>query len=445
VSGLLQNPLLLAAALAGLAGLGLLSLRHPVVLLGVSLFTISLDFMGRINDSIVTYNNLTKVALLVIMTVHLATSRRGLKMPRHVLLALPFVVFVGISTLHSPDLSRAFIHFLRLVVVWSYAVLVANFVTTQRHLKILLVSIALTILVSSGFAHLQTINLLTFGTVDALEAFEPGTFGIRAVSTFWNPNRLALYLLSLSLFLLVALNHHRLSGAWKTVLVLILLSSLGAILLTFSRAAWVSLLVAAILFLRFRETRRIVATVMVAGGVAFLLIMVLTPYGQFILDRLSSFGQLEQDFSTRFRIYLSYIGLSIWADGMNWLWGAGHSAFVPLFHLHLHPLMSHEMAYHTGVYSSHVLWMTLLSETGLIGLLLFLVFIRGLLRETERLLRRARDGTARLVLIGCWVLVVTRLVDWFFNPNLNYNEFWFAVGLIGALGAIVEREAEGRD
>ena len=100
--------------------------------------------------------------------------------------------------------------------------------------------------------------------------------------------------------------------------------------------------------------------------------------------------------------------------------------------------MSHEMAYHTGITASHMLWVTIVTETGILGTLLFLLFIRAVFREIARLLRLDPDPALRLVLIGAWVLSLTRLVDWFFNPNINYNEFWYAVGLSGAVGLMIE-------
>jgi len=437
---ILGNPALLLLFAAGAVGMGLLALRYPVLLIALSIFTISLDFMGRIADSTVTYNNLTKVALIGAMLVRLMVTGKRIVVPRYLLMALPFIVFIGLRSYPGPVLEGGAFHFLRLIVVWTYAVLVVNILETRRDLHILFVGVMATALISGITAHLQTLNLMTMGTGESLAAFDPGGFGVRAVSTFWNPNRLALYLLNLSIFILVGFRHPDFPRWGKAPLLLILFSTLAAMLLTFSRSAIVSLTFASILFLRFRETRRVFVAVFGLGIVSGVLLIVATPYGQFLLDRLMSFGDLGSDFSTKTRLYLGYVGLSIWSDGLNWIWGSGFSSFAEMFHGHLHPLMSHEMSYHTGVTESHVLWITLLSETGTVGLMLFLVFLRSTFKELRRLLGVVVDPTLRLVLIGAWVLLCTRIVDWFFNPNINYNEFWLTVGLVGAVGLIASRE-----
>jgi hypothetical protein len=436
MTDLLGNPLLLLLLCGGGVGLALLALRFPVLLLALSVFTISLDFMGRIADSTVTYNNLTKLALFGVLMVRLLISGQRLVIPRYLLMALPFLMFVGLRSYPGATLAGGGFHFLRLIIVWFYAVAVVNIVRTRRDLHVLFLGILATALVSGVIAHFQTLNLMTLGSVESLAVFDPGTFGVRAVSTFWNPNRLALYLLNLSIFIMVGLRHPELPKWSKLPILLLLFSTLAAMLLTFSRAAMVSIGFAALMFLQFKETKRVFVAVIGFGLLSGILLIVATPYGEFLLDRLVSFSRLETDFSTQMRLQLGYIALSIWSDGLNWIWGSGYTSFSELFFEHLPPLMSHEMSHHSGTSESHVLWMTLLAETGSLGLLFFLLLLRSAFKELRRLLRTVLDPTLRLTLIGAWVLMATRMVDWFFNPNINYNEFWLTLGLIGAVGMI---------
>ena len=416
------------------------SLRRPALLIGLSVYTVSLDHMGRVQGSALTANNLLKLVLFGVFLLWMALSGKRLRLPRHLLWFLPFLVFCGVSTFYSPDLLRGSFYFTRLAVVWLYALIVANFVEKRSDMVIVLGSMVATALVVSVLAHMQTLNAFTLGAVEAFQKHGPEASGVRAMSTFWDSNRMAQFLTTLSLFMIATLSLRGLRRYWGAGILLVLFLSFGAILLSFSRGAWLTLVVAQLFFLRFAETRRVVGIFLLVGTVGAIYMAFFTPYGVALLDRLQTFGSLGSDFSGRFRTLLAFGGLQIWADGMHWLWGGGYQSFSRLVVEHWQYFMNHDMIYHSGTTLSHTLYATIIAEGGLLGVLLFLAFLRAVFREMRYVFSHELEDLPRAMMTGIWVFLAVKLVDWIFGASMMDNQFWLVLGLLGAMTSILRSE-----
>jgi hypothetical protein len=438
----MDSPIFLLLAIPIALVAGLFALRHPSLLIALSVYTISLDHMGRLQIGPLTLNNLLKIVLISVALIWMLTSGKRIQFPRPLLWFLPFLIFSGLSVFHSADFPLATFKFFRLFIVWLYALLVANFVERDRDLVYLLVSIIVTTFIVSMLAHMQTLNVLTRGAVELVEKQGPEASGVRAVSTFWDSNRLGQFLAILSIFLVSALTLPTRSKIWKILVLGVLFMAFGAVLLSFSRSAWLGLGLSMLLMLASRQMRP-TALAFAAVGVAGILYMaVFTPYGGFLFTRLQTLGNLGGDFSGQFRWLLGVSGLRMWVDGLNWLWGSGYYSFAALVPQYWHPAMSHDMIFHSGTKMSHIFYITVIAEGGMIGVGLFLLFVRSVFKEIRHTMSRKLGSLPRVFLIAVTVLLSVRLVDFLFNPSLHDNLLWLMLGLLGALARFPSLEGK---
>ncbi len=411
-------------------------IKRPIWLVAAGIYAVSLDHIGRIQDSTFTINNLLKVALIAAVILHMMQVNRRIRIPRHLIWFLPFLAFTAISSFYSHDVARATFFLIRLCLLWTFALLVANVVESRRHLAILLVVMAGTAAVVSTLAHMQTLNALTLAGVAAFQKAGPDSGGVRAISTFWDANHMGGFLTVLTVFLVAFVADVKTRWSLRMATLVVVFLAFGAILLSFSRSAWLALGLSMLLFTRFSDMRKGLKGFYVVGvlGVGYLTFF--TPYGRDLFTRLSSIANLGEDYSGNFRLYLAISGLEMWANGLNWIWGAGFQSFGRLIGEHWYFKASNDMIFHSGVHLSHTLWITLLAEGGLIAITLFILFMRSVLREASCLLSRRETGVFRAVAVACWVLMVVKLADFFLNPSIYDNQFWMTLGLLGALSSI---------
>ncbi|MCP4549965.1 MAG: hypothetical protein GY835_26200 [bacterium] len=424
--------LLIPAAMVILAA-GLKIIRHPFILIGLAIYAISLDHYGRYLGSFVTVNNTVKVVLIAILLIWMMISNKRIRLPWHLVWFLPYFVFAAVSLLYSPNIDLGFVFISRFVLIWLFAIIIANMIETPRHLIFIFLMMFLSSAIVSMLAHMQTLNAFTLAGVAAFQKIGPDAGGVRAISTFWDSNVMGSYVMVLSIFLIALLSIKSLNRFYRIVVLGVLFISFGAILLSFSRSAWLGLAMSLILFFRFKAMRPQIYLFLAIGLVGIVYLNLMTPYGLELASRFSSIGKLQSDYSGNFRLNLILSGFEIWSNGMNWLWGAGFRAFEVMIMENWYYRTSNDMIFHSATHVSHTLWITLLAEGGILGLGLFVLFLRSVFRELRELLRRNSSGVIRIMIICCWVYMVMKMVNFMFNPNPHDNLFWLVLGLIGAL------------
>jgi hypothetical protein len=241
------------------------------------------------------------------------------------------------------------------------------------------------------------------------------------------------FLTLLSLYMVASLSLARLHWIWKVVILGVFAVTIGAILLSYSRSAWLMLGLGMLAFWRDRRLRPYAKWFFLVGLAGVLYLSLATPYGRALFNRLLTLGELEQDYSGRFRWYLALSGLQIWASGMHWLWGGGFYSFAELIWENWFPLATHDMVFHSGTHMSHTLLVTLLADGGVTGLLLYCLPIFAVFRELRRLGRRERSAAARVAVTACGVVIFVKVIDTFFNPHMYDHLVWMTLGLVGAL------------
>ena len=186
--------------------------------------------------------------------------------------------------------------------------------------------------------------------------------GGRAVATLENPNMLGEYLI-LILPIAVGMLIGRGEGL-RRIPAFFCIGIMGVcLILTWSRGAWLGLIFAALLFL-FMWHRRSV-WVILAGFASIPVLPMILPDS--IVSRFTSIGNMT-DSSTSYRVYIWRATINMIEDNLTTGIGIGEGAWDRLYPLYAY--LGVEAAPH-----SHNLYLQIWLELGIIGLLVFVVFL----------------------------------------------------------------------
>ena len=251
------------------------------------------------------------------------------------------------------------------------------------------------------------------------------TISVRAYSTLDNPNVLGEYLL---LVIPIACAFCFAADSWKKRIVCLIAIGITGIclLLTYSRGCYLGLLFAAAVFLVLLDRR-----FLFLGIVAVALCPLYLP--ESIITRFTSIGNLA-DSSTSYR-------LKIWLGTLDmlrdfWFCGIGpdYEAFITVYPAY---------AIH-GTYAAHAhnLYLQLLCDSGIVGLLVFLGLMVSYYRMMLTAIRHERDRRARVLQIGG----VSAVSGFLVQSLTDYTFYNFPVTLLflGILGLSVLFTRVGR-
>ena len=259
----------------------------------------------------------------------------------------------------------------------------------------------------------------------------------RAVSTFENPNVLGEYLLlclpvSFSLFL------DRTKSTWNRFL--LLLGSgclLVCLILTWSRGAWLGLLLSSGILCIIVSARMLLLLFPVAC---------LLPWSPAILpssvvQRFLSIGNLA-DTSTSYRIHIWEGVLRMLKD--HWIAGIGIGvgAFREVYPAY--SLSGIEAAPH-----SHSLYLQVLTESGVFGLVLFLLFLVFYARCCISSVTLFSGFRYRLrsacICCGVFAVLIQGMTDYIWYNYRVFLMFWFAIGLSVSFSRCVSRKISSQE
>ena len=307
--------------------------------------------------------------------------------------------------------------------------LVVNLIRTGEWVKRCTVT---TLLCGSASALFGVVQIFT-GTSDAswldVEAFS--NIETRITATFDNPNVYAAYLLLVIPFAL-AFFVRKEEGAPKFRYGLCLLLLVVCMVETWSRGAWLGILISIVLFFLI-YTRRSLPFVL-AGGV-------LLPLSSFVLsdnviERFVSIGSAS-DSSSLYRI-AAWRGVGRMLKE-NWFAGIGfgEAAFSAVY-----PTFSY--AGIESICHTHNLYLQIISETGIVGIILFaLVVILFIQNCFESIYRRRNAAASALVIAGMTAVIailIMGLTDYVWYNARVFLMFWLVMGITNAGIRIGEEE-----
>lgn len=351
-----------------------------------------------------SYFVLGAFGFFVLYLILVGCGKRNLYYPER--LGFPFILFVlsllfgVIFSVYPSDSARIFVFFLASFV---FMYVIAADITSAERLEKLLAFIFLAVMITSLYAIAQRAFNLVHANASYTDLKANTGVPGRVTSTLDNPNNFSEFLV-LFLPLSAVFAATRKKPLWSLVLCLSLAVPALALLMTYSRSGWISIMLAAFVYVWLRNKKLIPALIILCiAAVPFLPASVIT--------RLSTLGNLKDTSSTHRLALWQGVLYMIRDYGLTGI-GLGPKAFAALYPNYAQP------GAELGGYHTQMLYMELIVEA---GYLCFISFMWMALRNIKDVIisRRHKSGLAKLVLIAC----ASSLIGIAFSCCVEY--IWF--------------------
>ena len=294
-----------------------------------------------------------------------------------------FAAAAVLAVFFAADRSEAIRVFCFYLSAFLFCVSLVGTITNRGRLMSVLGFVYLTLLLTALYAIFQRIQGVEVSSSLTDLRFNAGMPG-RVYSTMENPNNYAEFIVltfPVSLVFCTGIVDRR----WKTLAIGSLAIPVVALLMTYSRSGWVSFALAAVVFLALWD-KRLLPLIPVAA------ILALPLLPDSIFNRILTIGNTA-DSSNAYRLYIWNSALSMIRDfGLTGI-GLGPGNFTPIYAGYCD--LNASVAQH-----SHMLYLEVWLEMGLLGIVSFLGLYLGVIRRAIRSMKRA-DPLLRHVLIAC--------------------------------------------
>ena len=382
------------------------------------------------------WNNLWCVAIALLLLI-LCLARRGEDRPPDspAVMGFAFWLFV-FACLLSMLFTTAPGDSLRILTLFLGAFLLSWLIAVDfdspASLRRLLGWLYLCLLAVSAFAVAQrAFNLVEVNALYTDLRLNKGVPG-RVTGTLDNANNLSAFfqvLLPLGAAYALGAETPRRRG----VLAAGLLLPAVALVMTYARAGWIAVALGTLVFLWFYD-KRLIPPVLILG----LLAIPILP--QSVLTRLSTITNAK-DTSRIHRLAL-WQGIR---DMLRYYWVTG-IGMGPATFRNVYPRYAYALAA-TGAYHSQMIYLELLVETGILGLVSFLWMVIKYLGRYLRAMGKTRNTTLRLTLAagvaGFAALAVSGLVEYHWYYQRIIYAFFIFFGVAAAAARAAERENGG--
>lgn len=342
-----------------------------------------------------------------------------------------FALVYLISGIFNGDVSSFGAALVRMLLL-AGSVLAANLITNRR------IADSATAALGLASAPVSVIGIYQYFFMDLTDRYSDPAFATlipsRVGSTFDNPNLFAMFLCVAALF---ALYHTQ--GAKRTsqkiVCGTIFALHVFAMVLTFSRGAWIALTLSILLVLalQYMKTPGAMLNLLLVMIGGFLLLP------ESVLARLFSIGNLA-DTSIAYRLSILRSSVAMWRDNLLLGIGVGEEAFRSAFTAFAEDGVT---APH-----SHNLFLQIGCEAGLLALALFLLLLLWRARHITSYRRYTRVSSVRRASFFCtgviFSLLLFGMTDSIFYHYSLYYLFFAVFGIGSAVLRIAKREHTDR-
>ncbi len=342
-----------------------------------------------------------------------------------------FFSLVFLSILWTPDAERAFIHAIRVLVLSGLLFLFVNWIDKPRHITWLLVAMVAAGSLLGLIALYDTLN----NPMAILQDFltDGHRLASRARIGQEDPNFFAsLFFLPLAFAASVSLSS--ISVRTRIISSLFFLILFAAVLVTFSRSAWVAviimLVVLGVLYKQYNlflySALFVVVLVLVVPELRFLLVN--------ILNRFIGLFSGGVDTSNYLRLVLLDASFRIFVD--SWMLGVGWRGFPDAL------LTYYSLQDTMGVYEPHNVIYMVYTELGLLGLLLFVFVVLKIFRIAWANTRYNAGIEIKILSHALFGAFLAYAVFYqFLGSGFVDNQLWITTGLIISLNFYLTNHA----
>ncbi|MEQ9309365.1 MAG: O-antigen ligase family protein [Balneolaceae bacterium] len=333
---------------------------------------------------------------------------------------LLFFTIIAFSIIYTPERAQALLYFIRFTVLISMTYVIYNTVKSERDIVAISIAFILiaTIVASMGIiqSYLNPENLV-------LNYVNQGRNLIRASGVETDPNVYASnffipVMLSVTLFL------GDISRKLKVLLFLSILIFLVAILLTYSRSAWVSIFLGLLILIFLTKKFNF----LIYGAVALVIVLssseTMQNFSISLFNRLLDVFAGTQDDSSNIRILLAKASVLMFFD--SYLVGVGFQGFSTAFQNYYTPQET------IGIYEPHNEFYTVYSELGIFGFFIFMIIIVSIYKRAKNNINLSyKKNNLRMISMGLYVSFICYLIFYQFYGGMFYNSIlMILIGLI---------------
>ncbi|MDO8735225.1 MAG: O-antigen ligase family protein, partial [Elusimicrobiota bacterium] len=264
----------------------------------------------------------------------------------------------------------------------------------------------------------------------------------RCVSTFGNPVFISSFLvimipLSIVLFISSKSNYSKFLYISLTVTMIL------ALFATMARSSWLGLFASLVFLTLVFKKKLFIYKKWFLGAILVLFLFMfipskwppeVKPFGSYVIERTTSIFSLEKSGSAAYQRFL--IWLSAWdISKQNPVIGSGWGLFEMLFPFYQQRYLIHpNLTQRTHANNAHNVFLENLSQTGIIGLGIFLWLIFCIVKFGFHQIKNIKNDFQKTVAVGIFAGVIGMLVDNIINVTLYFVIpgffFWMNLGIL---------------
>ncbi len=428
------DPLFATLFVLGLSGIVFFYvafLNGPLVWILLMIFSSGLDAWGKIGGGVTLFHLAWFLSIVTSVFYILKNPNFKLKFDTPITkIGFTFLFYATFSLIYSPN----YVDGLRLLgttfaLFFSFFVFV-NFLKTKFQFKLVVFTLAIINVFLSLLTFYQLLfqNDKYFGT--STVATSSGEKVWRATGTFEDPNVTATFLMVSIILSISVVLFSKEKVLSKLFLIGSVLISFVGIVATFSRSGWLAVAIGIFTLFFFLKNKKSIFYAITAVAIVVGTFIIVTPYGEFLIDRVFSTFDLMKDPSIRARIFMGVSSLWMFFD--NIIFGVGFRGYPALYDFYVHPDTPQILLY---VKESHTLWTTVLAELGVIGFVLVFIWFKRIYIDGLEIAKSITDPFMRSLSIGVFAVFIAFNVDFLFYGFLfpHFNLFWLVLGIMYAL------------